>query len=358
MDLLQFFNLLIEKPILLVVVLLVSAVIMINGWTDAPNAIATCVSTRAMSPKAAIIMAVVFNFLGVLFMSMISSSVTSTISNMGNFHTPGLAPEVLQHRQLIAICAGMVGIVVWATAAWAFGIPTSESHALIAGIAGAAVALNGLNGFAGTGDAWLNVLYGLGISTVIGFGLSFLITKLVQFLFRKVNRQKANKAFAKAQIFGGASMAFMHGAQDGLKFMGIFMLATSFVEPSVINANGSFNIPIWLMLYCSLIMGLGTSIGGYKIIKTVGMDMVKLEQYQGFVSDMTAASCLFFSSLVGIPVSTTHMKSASIMGVGSAKRFKAVNWSVVKEMIMTWVLTFPGCGLCGFLVAKLFLWIF
>lgn len=351
MELLNFLKLLFDKPILLVVVLLVSAVIMINGWTDAPNAIATCVSTRAMSPKKAIIMAVVFNFLGVLIMTMISSSVTSTISNMGNFNGD---PE----QQLIAICAGMVGIVVWATAAWFFGIPTSESHALIAGIAGAAVALNGLDGFTGTGPAWLSVLYGLGISTIVGFGLSFGVTKLVQLLCKKINRRKANRTFARAQIFGGASMAFMHGAQDGLKFMGVFLLATSFVEPSVIGADGSFVIPVWLMIYCSLIMGLGTSIGGYKIIKTVGMDMVKLEQYQGFVSDITAASCLFFSSIMGIPVSTTHMKSASIMGVGSAKRFKSVKWSVVKEMVMTWIMTFPGCGLCGFLVAKLFLFIF
>ena len=351
MKIMEFINLLIDKPILLIVVILVSAVILINGWTDAPNAIATCVSTRAMSPKAAIIMAVIFNFLGVLVMTMISSSVTSTISNMGNFNGD-------PNQQLIAICAGMVGIVLWATAAWVFGIPTSESHALIAGIAGAAVALNGLDGFKGTGNAWLNVLYGILISTFIGFGLSYLAAKFVRIVCRNVNRGKANKTFAKAQIFGGASMAFMHGAQDGLKFMGVFLLATSFVEPSVINAAGSFDIPIWLMVYCSLIMGLGTSIGGYKIIKTVGMDMVKLEQYQGFVSDVTAASCLFVSSLVGIPVSTTHMKSASIMGVGSAKRFKSVNWSVVKEMVLTWIMTFPGCGLCGFLVAKLFLFIF
>lgn len=351
MNLLDFFKLLIDKPILLIVVVLVSAVIMINGWTDAPNAIATCVSTRALSPKAAIVMAVIFNFLGVLVMTMISSSVTSTISNMGNFNGD-------PHQQLIAICAGLIGIVIWATAAWAFGIPTSESHALIAGIAGAAVALNGLDGFKGTGGAWLNVLYGLIISTVVGFGLSFLITKLVQFICQKADRRKANRVFARAQVFGGASMAFMHGAQDGLKFMGVFLLATSFVDPSVKGANGAFDIPLWLMIYCSLLMGLGTSIGGYKIIKTVGMDMVKLDQYQGFVSDITAASCLFFSSMVGIPVSTTHMKSTSIMGVGSAKRFKSVNWSVVKEMVMTWVLTFPGCGLCGFLVAKLFLWIF
>ena len=135
MGILEFWNLMLDKPVLFVVVLLVSAVILINGWTDAPNAIATCISTRAISPKKAIIMAVICNFLGVLFMTMISSSVTSTISNMGNF-------EGNSDQQLIAICAGLVGIVVWATAAWVFGIPTSESHALIAGIAGAAIALN------------------------------------------------------------------------------------------------------------------------------------------------------------------------------------------------------------------------
>jgi PiT family inorganic phosphate transporter len=351
MGLFDFFNLAVDKPILLVVVILVSFVILVNGWTDAPNAIATVVSTRAMSPKAAIIMAVIFNFLGVLAMSLISSSVTATISNMGNFNGD-------PNQQLIAICAGMVGIVIWATAAWMFGIPTSESHALIAGIAGSAVALNGLAGFSGTGPAWLSVLYGIIIASVIGFGLSFGITKLVQVIFKNVNRNKANRFFAKAQIFGGASMAFMHGAQDGLKFMGVFLLATSFIEPSVVGANGAFVIPIWLMIYCSLIMGLGTSIGGYKIIKTVGMDMVRLNQYQGFVSDFTAATCLFFSSLVGIPVSTTHMKTTSIMGTGSAKRFKSVDWTVVKDMVFTWILTFPGCGLCGFLVAKLFLFIF
>jgi PiT family inorganic phosphate transporter len=241
MKIIDFLNLLIEKPILLIVVILVSAVILINGWTDAPNAIATCVSTRAISPKSAIIMAVIFNFLGVLVMTMISSSVTSTISNMGNFNGD-------PNQQLIAICAGMVGIVIWATLAWVFGIPTSESHALIAGIAGAAVALNGLDGFSGTGPAWLNVLYGIAISTVIGFGLSYVLTKLVQLICKNANRRKANRVFAKAQIFGGASMAFMHGAQDGLKFMGVFMLATSFVEPSVVNASGSFNIPTVLII--------------------------------------------------------------------------------------------------------------
>ena len=151
-------------------------------------------------------------------------------------------------------------------------------------------------------------------------------------------------------------MAFMHGAQDGQKFMGVFLLGIFLV-----NGQGNvteFQIPVWLMVLCSLVMGLGTSIGGYRIIKAVGMDMVKLETYQGFAADVAAAGCLLLSSLTGVPVSTTHTKTTAIMGVGAAKRLSSVNWGVVKEMALTWVLTFPGCGLIGFLMAKLFVQLF
>jgi PiT family inorganic phosphate transporter len=148
----------------------------------------------------------------------------------------------------------------------------------------------------------------------------------------------------------------MHGAQDGQKFMGVFMLG-------IFLANGQgnvkdFEIPIWLMILCSAVMALGTSIGRYKIIKAVGMDMVKLEKYQGFSADLAGAGCLLFSSLTGLPVSTTHTKTTAIMGVGAAKRLSCVNWGVVKEMVLTWVLTFPGCGLIGFLMVKLFMVLF
>lgn len=151
-------------------------------------------------------------------------------------------------------------------------------------------------------------------------------------------------------------MAFMHGAQDGQKFIGVFLLGVAL-------ANGhaemsSFHIPIWLMVLCSAVMALGTSIGGYRIIKAVGMDMVKLEKYQGFSADMAAAGCLLLSSLTGVPVSTTHTKTTAIMGVGAAKRLRSVNWGVVREMVMTWVLTFPGCGFIGYLMAELFMRIF
>ena len=148
-------------------------------------------------------------------------------------------------------------------------------------------------------------------------------------------------------------MAFMHGAQDGQKFMGVFLLGMALSRGQA-NVT-TFEIPFWLILLCSIVMGLGTSVGGYRIIKAVGMDMVKLETYQGFAADIAGAGCLLISSLTGVPVSTTHTKTTAIMGVGAARRLRSVNWSVVGEMLLTWVLTFPGCGLIGFIMAKLFL---
>ena len=151
-------------------------------------------------------------------------------------------------------------------------------------------------------------------------------------------------------------MAFMHGAQDGQKFMAIFLLGAAFANGQS-NAT-SFVVPIWLMVLCSVVMGLGTSIAGYRIIKSVGMDMVKLKPYQGFAADFSATCCLLLSSLTGIPVSTTHTKTTSIMGVGAARRLSNVNWYIVKELVLTWIFTFPGCGILGYGMAKLFLMLF
>ena len=332
---------------LMTTIILTLAVIMVNGWTDAPNAIATCVSTRSMSVQSAVLMAATFNFLGLFLMTMINSKVAQTIYNMVNFGGTNDA--------LIALCASLFAIVIWATAAWWFGIPTSESHALIAGITGAAIALH--NGFSGiNGSEWVKVLYGLVFSTFLGFAMGGIIVRITELIFRPMSRSRANVFFKNAQIVGGAAMSFMHGAQDGQKFMGVFMLVI-FLADGRADVS-TFQIPVWMILLCSAIMGLGTSIGGYRIIKSVGMDMCKLEKYQGFSADMAAASCLFISSMTGIPVSTTHTKTAAIMGVGAAKRLSSVNWGIVSEMVMTWILTFPGCGLIGFLMVKLFMAIF
>ena len=348
MTITQFISELVSNPALCVTVILTLAVIMVNGWTDAPNAIATCVSTRAISPKAAILMAAVFNFLGVFFMTIVNATVAQTIYNMVNF-------EGDSRDALVALCAAMVAIVVWATTAWAFGIPTSESHALIAGISGAAIALQ--NSFSGINPSeWLKVLIGLGLSTFLGSFMGYATVKIVERICKNMNRKQTNHFFKRAQIGGGAAMAFMHGAQDGQKFMGVFMLGIFLARGD--STAAQFTIPVWLMILCSVVMALGTSIGGYRIIKAVGMDMVKLETYQGFSADLAGAGCILISSLTGIPVSTTHTKTTAIMGVGMAKSISNVNWGVVKEMVVTWVLTFPGCGIIGYLMAKLFIWIF
>ena len=343
----EFLANLFSSPALAIVVALTLAVILVNGWTDAPNAIATCVSTRSMSPKAAILMAAVFNFLGVFVMTMITPAVAVTISKMVDF---GQNP----HEALVALCAAMFAIVIWAVAAWWFGIPTSESHALIAGLSGSAIAIhNGLGGI--NGDEWIKVVYGLLLSSILGFGMGWGIVKLIEASCKDMDRRKTNTFFKWAQNFGGAAMAFMHGAQDGQKFMGVFLLGAFLSQGKLGN---DFSIPVWLMILCSIVMAVGTSIGGYKIIKSVGMDMVKLEKYQGFSADLAGAICIFISSMTGIPVSTTHTKTTAIMGVGAAKRISSVNWGIVGEMGLAWVLTFPGCGLIGYFMALLFTKIF
>lgn len=337
-----------SSPVLLITVLLTLGVIFVNGWTDAPNAIATCITTRCMSTRSAIWMSAIFNFLGVFVMTQINSSVASTISNMVDFG--GNTREAL-----IALCAALFSIVVYSVGASYFGVPTSESHSLIAGLSGAAIAIqNGIGGI--NMDEWAKVLYGLVLSLILGFATGWVVCKVVSLVCYRMDRRKTNRFFRGAQIFGAAAMSFMHGAQDGQKFIGVLFLGIAFS-----NGQGSvsgISIPVWLMLVCSVVMAAGTSVGGEKIIKSVGMDMVKLEKYQGFSADLSAAFCLLYSSLFGIPVSTTHTKTSAIMGVGAVKRLSSINLGVVKEMVLTWIFTFPGCGLISFIMAKLFITIF
>ena len=349
MDIASFWTQMTQNPLLLLAVGLTMGVILVNGWTDAPNAIATCVVTRCMSARAAIIMAAVFNFLGVYVMTMLSPKVAQTVTKMVDFGED-------YRIAIIALSAAMFAIVTWATAAFVFGIPTSESHALIAGLTGSAIAVHG--SFAGVnGGEWVKVLYGIVISVTLGFGLAWIVCKLVTFVFRNVERRKTEPVFKYAQIAGAAYSAFMHGAQDGQKFMGIIILC-------YFMANKTMDIPAgttpetWIMVLCAVIMCLGTAIGGKKIIKSVGMDMVKLEKYQGFSADLAASTSLLLCSTFGLPVSTTHAKTTAIMGVGAVKSVKAINLGVVKEMCLTWVLTFPGCGLIGFVMTKIFMAIF
>ena len=340
-----FLNAVSSDPVLLITALLTLGVIFVNGWTDAPNAIATCITTRCLNARTAILISAVFNFLGVLIMTRINSSVASTISNMVDFGGN-------TQQALIALCAALVSIVVYSVGASLFGIPTSESHSLIAGLSGAAIAIqNGIGGI-NMGE-WVKVIYGLFMSLLLGFLCGWVICKLLTVIFANMNRHKTNRFFQGAEIFGAAAMSFMHGAQDGQKFIGVLLLGVAFCNGQS-SVSGAV-IPIWLMVVCSIVMGVGTSVGGEKIIKSVGMDMVHLEKYQGFAADLSAAACLLLSSLFGIPVSTTHTKTSAIMGVGAVKRLSAINFGVVKDMMLTWVFTFPGCGLISFAMAKLFM---
>ena len=341
----SFWGQLVGNPILIITVAFTLGVIFVNGWTDAPNAIATCVTTRCLGVRQAIWMSALFNFLGVFVMTQINSSVASTISNMVDFGAD-------TSSALIALCAALLSIVVYSVGASIFGIPTSESHSLIAGLSGAAIAIQGGVGGINFGE-WSKVLYGLALSLLLGFATGWVICKLVTILCYNIELRAANRFFRVAQIAGAAAMSFMHGAQDGQKFIGVLFLGMAFS-----NGQSSVEgviIPVWLMIVCSTVMGVGTSVGGEKIIKSVGMDMVRLEKYQGFSADLAGAFCLLLSSVFGIPVSTTHTKTSAIMGVGAVKRLSAINFGVVKDMMLTWVFTFPGCGLISFVMAKLFM---
>ena len=250
-------------------------------------------------------------------------------------------------KSAIALAAALFSIVLWAVLSWYFGIPTSESHALVAGLTGSAFAVNG--GFSGINPTeWIKAIYGLFTSCGFGFLGGFLICKFVLTLFRNIKRQKADKFFKWAQIVAAALMSFMHGAQDGQKFIAVLMLTS-------ISAQNKRLSPQLLALACSVFMAAGTLTGGKKIIKSVGIDMVKLEKYQGFSADIAASLSLLLSTVFGFPVSTTHAKTTAIMGTGCAINKKKVNMGIFKDIALTWILTFPGCGVLGYLMTRLFL---
>ncbi|MGI6045911.1 MAG: inorganic phosphate transporter [Eggerthellaceae bacterium] len=341
----DFFNALVSNPTLVAVVILNIGVIIVNGATDAPNAIATVVSTRCIKPGRAVIMAAICNFFGLLIITLVSSAVATTIFRMVDFGQD-------QHAALMALLAAMVAIIVWGVTAWFFGIPTSQSHSLIAGLTGAALAVHG--GFDGVNWAeWMKVIYGIVLSAVMGFGFGWLFARIIKRTCKNIHRVKLDTFFTRAQIVAAAAVAFVHGAQDGQKFMSIFMLA---IALSIGAGNvEQFDLPIWLMVICALNMGIGTASGGKRIIKNVGVDMVKLEKFQGFASSMSTAVSLLISTLGGLPVSTTHTSTTAIMGVGAEKNIRDVKWSIAWDMAKTWILTFPGCGLLGYVFTLIFL---
>lgn len=310
----------------------------VNGWTDSPNAIATVVSTRVLKPKWAVLLATVCNIIGAFYGKEVAKTIGTGI----------VQPEVIN---LVTVGAAMVGIISWSTLAWYFGIPTSESHALISGLTGAALATAGPSVL--LWDGWQKVLIGLAFSSVLGLfgGLTFAWT--IQKTCHKICRPKAKSLFGFLQTISASAMAISHGSNDGQKFIGIFTLALVLG-----GAMDQFEVQWWTVLLCSVIMGIGTSTGGWRIIKTMGQKMVRLETYQGFSAEAAASGAILLASSLGIPLSTTHTINASIMGVGAANRVSAIRWGVVREMVLAWVLTFPICGAIGFMVASIFKVIF
>ncbi len=331
-----------NEPETYLLFLLISGVIIVNGWTDAPTAIATCISSRTLTPKKAVILAAVMNFFGVFIMSRLSGKVVSSITNIAEF-------DCDRKTVTLALCASLISIIIWAVTAWFFGIPTSESHALVASVSGAAIAVT--KSFMSINKAeWLKVICGLFISAVLGFILGFLIVKAVGIAIRNSDRIKTDKIFIHLQNLSAAFMAFMHGAQDGQKFIGIFIIFTSAASDKT-----NSDIPVFLIIYTSLLMAFGTSAGGMRIIKAMGSDMVKLKKYQGFSADLAGAISLLISTVSGFPVSTTHTKTTAIMGVGAEKRLSSVNWKIAKEMLATWIFTFPACGLLSYILTAILL---
>jgi PiT family inorganic phosphate transporter len=321
--------------LLLIVLFLVLAAEFVNGWTDAANAVATVISTRVLSPLQAVLMASVLNILGAV---VTGTAVAVTIG------TGIVKPEAIG---LPVVAAAMLTIIIWSTVAWRWGLPTSESHELIAGLAGAGLAVAGPSVLLSAG--WRKVLIGLGFSTILGFSLALLLMIALFWLLRRSRPAAVRGTFGKLQIVSAAFMAFSHGSNDGQKFMGVFALAL--VLGGVLP---EFTVPIWVILLCGTVVGLGTAFGGWRIIRTMGFGLTKLEPVHGFAAETSAGLAITLASFWGIPLSTTHTISTAIMGVGSTRRLSAVRWGVGGRIVLAWILTFPACAALGWLLGKFF----
>lgn len=304
------------------VVLLALAFDYINGFHDTANAIATSVSTRAIAPKTAVMMAATLNFLG----AMVSTGVAKTIG--GDIVT---APEMINGEIIVA---SLVGAIFWNLLTWWYGIPSSSSHALIGGIIGAVLISVGPEALQAGGIG--KIFISLVASPILALVLGYIVMKILLILFGRFSPIILNDRFRNLQLVSAALMSFSHGSNDAQKAMGIITLT--------LVASGhlqTLDVPIWVKIACATAMALGTAAGGWKIIATVGSKIFKLESINGFAADLNSAITIFTATLLHLPVSTTHVVSGSIMGVGTAMRVKAVNWSTARSMVFAWFITIP-----------------
>lgn len=317
---------------LAIVLLLILAAEFVNGWNDAPNAIATVISTRVLSPFQALAMAAILNVVGAL------------VSGSAVAFTVGTEFVKLEAIGLPVVAAAALSIAAWGTIATLYGLPISISHGLLAGLTGAAAVTAGTCALLWEG--WQKVIIGLGFSTLLGFVLALVVMTAIYWALRAMPRIRVGHVFGRLQILSAAFMAFSHGGNDGQKFMGVFTLAL--VLGGVLP---TFHIPLWVIFLCGTTMGVGTFVGGWRVIRTMGFGLTKLEPVHGFVAETSAASAIQIASHFGIPLSTTHTISTAIMGVGATRRLSAVRWGVTGQIVLTWLLTFPVCGVLGFLFA-------
>ncbi len=312
----------------------------INGFHDTANAIATAVSTKALKPRHAIILASVMNFIGAMTFTGVAKTITKDIVD----------PFTLPNGSLV-ILAALIAAISWNLLTWYFGIPSSSSHAIIGSIAGAAIAAAGFNALNYSG--FLNIIKALIISPLIAFVVGYIVYGIIKVIFKNNNLTKTNKSFRVFQIFTASLQAYTHGTNDAQKTMGIITMA--------LIASGqlsSSDIPFWVQFACATAMGLGTSVGGWKIIKTVGGNIMKIRPVNGVAADLSGAMIIFGATFVGLPVSTTHVISSAIMGVGASHRLKGVKWGTAQRMLITWVITLPisatAAGLTYFILNFIF----
>ncbi|OHP89468.1 inorganic phosphate transporter [Staphylococcus sp. HMSC063D03] len=296
----------------------------INGFHDTANAVATAVSTRALTPRRAILLAAIMNFIGALTFTGVAGTITKDIVN----------PFEL-HNGLVVVLAAIISAIIWNLVTWFYGIPSSSSHALIGSIAGAAIASTGsfmdihYQGFT-------KIIIVLIISPIIAFCVGYIMYSIVKIVFKNANLTKSNRNFRFFQIFTAALQSFSHGTNDAQKSMGIITLALI-----VADVQHQVEPQLWVKVACATAMGLGTAIGGWKIIKTVGGNIMKIRPANGAAADLSSALTIFVASSLHFPLSTTHVVSSSILGVGAANRVKGVKWSTAQRMVITWVITLP-----------------
>src|SRR5688572_29624382 len=343
----------------------------INGFHDTANSIATVVSTKVLTPRQAIILAATTNLIGAMWGTAVARTISSGLVDA----------QALALTSGIIICA-LLGGIIWNLITWWFGLPSSSSHALIGGLCGAALAASGNNWeviiwshpdpqhwYHGKGLLW-KVIVPMVTSPLCGFVLSILVMGGLYFLLRNARPARVNRFFGRAQILSAASMGFMHGTNDAQKTMGIIALSLfgatqagvfehvpgwlSFLHTPAPAPGKAVEIALWIKVACAITMAAGTAAGGWRIIKTLGHKMVKLHPINGFAAETCSASVIFTATHFGIPVSTTHNISAAIMGVGAAKRFDAIKWSVVERILWAWILTIPVAGGIAYLLVELF----